>query len=78
MGRSPKEYAAGEQGLELDTEVDDGEGVTEETKQEDVEPAEITASEFKGFVYQIPEEEYQRRIKLDVSNQDYINPSYNR
>lgn len=26
----------------------------------------------------ISDEEYQRRIKLDVSNPDYINPSYDR
>lgn len=26
----------------------------------------------------ISEDEYQRRIKLDVSNPEYINPSYDR
>ena len=41
--------------------------------------SEATKDEVKGVaVKAIPEAEYQRRIKLVVSNVEYINPSYDR
>lgn len=45
-------------------------------KKPAVEDVESQESEVAQVV--ISEEEYQRRIKLDVSNSEYINPSYDR
>lgn len=41
-------------------------------------PKDAEAQESEVAVKVISEEEYQRRIKLDVSNPEYINPSYDR
>lgn len=44
-------------------------------KQEDNE---VQGSESEVVVHAISDEEWERRTKLDVSDPDYINPSYDR
>lgn len=75
MGRRPKNYMADqyqESEAVVDTVFDD-----EVDEVQDLEEVSVV-KESLTVATTLSDEEYQRRIKLDVSNPDYINPSYDR
>jgi|APGre2960657373_1045057.scaffolds.fasta_scaffold474726_2 hypothetical protein len=67
MGRRPKDYVADSQEV-ADVDV---------YPDVDVQESEVVTTE-KSSVVKICDSEWERRTKLDVSNPDYINPSYDR